>query len=302
LVFYGVWDVRYVPLLLVSIVGNYTAGYFIGRKRSAARLHAARGLLWVAITANLALLGYFKYAGFFVATTDRVFGGGLSVPEIVLPLGISFFTFTQIAFLVDVFRGKVEEYSFPHYLLFVSYFPHLIAGPVLHHKQMMPQFSEPKTYRINPEHLAVGVSIFLLGLAKKVILADHYAQYVTPVFNAVHVGQVPMFFDAWLGALTYTLQIYFDFSGYCDMAIGASLLFNVRLPMNFNSPYQATSIIDFWRRWHMTLSAFLRDYLYIRLGGNRHGQARRHINLMATMLIGGLWHGAGCLPGPSAQF
>ena len=192
-----------------------------------------------------------------------------------------------------MYRGIAREVNFIHYLLFVTYFPHLIAGPVLHHKQMMPQFANPATYRINAEHVAVGLTIFVLGLSKKVLIADNLAEYATPIFNAARDGQVLMLFEAWVGALAYTLQLYFDFSGYSDMAIGLSLMFNIRLPMNFDSPYQATSIIDFWRRWHMTLSAFLRDYLYYPLGGNRKGHARRYINLMATMLLGGLWHGAG---------
>jgi len=157
----------------------------------------------------------------------------------------------------------------------------------------MPQFANPATYRINPEHVAVGLTIFVLGLSKKVLIADNLAEYATPIFNAARDGQVLMLFEAWVGALAYTLQLYFDFSGYSDMAIGLSLMFNVRLPMNFDSPYKATNIIDFWRRWHMTLSAFLRDYLYFPLGGNRKGPTRRYLNLMATMLLGGLWHGAG---------
>jgi D-alanyl-lipoteichoic acid acyltransferase DltB (MBOAT superfamily) len=293
LAFYAAWDARYLLLLLGSILGNYSSGYFIGKKRTSEGSREASLALWGAITANLALLAYFKYATFFVVSANDIFSASYSVPDIVLPLGISFFTFTQIAFLVDVYRGKVHEYSFPHYVLFVTYFPHLIAGPVLHHKQMMPQFADPKTYRVNLRHVAVGATIFLLGLSKKVLIADYFSQYASPIFEAVRADQEPKFFEAWLGALTYTLQLYFDFSGYCDMAIGASLLFNVRLPLNFNSPYKATSIIDFWRRWHMTLSAFLRDYLYFPLGGNRKGPVRRYVNLLTTMLIGGLWHGAG---------
>jgi D-alanyl-lipoteichoic acid acyltransferase DltB (MBOAT superfamily) len=169
----------------------------------------------------------------------------------------------------------------------------LIAGPVLHHKQMMPQFSNPNTFLLNKRHLAIGLAIFVLGLSKKVLIADTLADYVTPIFKAVSNGYTLMLFEAWIGAIAYTLQLYFDFSGYSDMAIGLSLMFNVRLPMNFNSPYKAINMIDFWRRWHITLSTFLRDYLYIPLGGNRKGSKRRYFNLMATMLLGGLWHGAG---------
>ena len=194
---------------------------------------------------------------------------------------------------MDTYQGKVKEFNFVHYLLFVTYFPHLIAGPVLHHKEMMPQFAQRKVCHINWDNVAVGLTIFVLGLAKKVLIADSLAEFATPIFSAVAAGGQPMLFEAWIGALAYTLQLYFDFSAYSDMAIGISLMFNVRLPMNFNSPYQATSIIDFWRRWHMTLSRFLRDYLYIPLGGSRHGKARRYLNLFITMLLGGLWHGAG---------
>ena len=293
LVFYAVWDARFVLLLLGSIVINYGAGYWIGVKRAAERRRQAKQALVAAIAFNLILLGYFKYTNFFVASIHQILGSHVSALDIILPLGISFFTFTQIAFLVDVYRGIAREYNFIHYLLFVTYFPHLIAGPVLHHKQMMPQFADPNTYRIVPEHVAVGLTIFILGLAKKVLIADNLAEYATPVFNAARDGRVLMLFEAWVGALAYTLQLYFDFSGYSDMAIGLSLMFNVRLPLNFDSPYKATNIIDFWRRWHVTLSTFLRDYLYIPLGGNREGTARRYVNLMMTMLLGGLWHGAG---------
>jgi len=247
----------------------------------------------VAIAANLILLGYFKYAHFFADNLNHFAGTALSVGQVILPLGISFFTFTQIAFLVDTYQGKVKEFNFVYYTLFVTYFPHLIAGPVLHHKEMMPQFAKRNVCHINWDNVAVGLSIFVLGLAKKVLIADSLAEFATPIFNAVAAGGQPMLFEAWFGALAYTLQLYFDFSAYSDMAIGISLMFNVRLPMNFNSPYKATNIIDFWRRWHMTLSRFLRDYLYIPLGGSRHGKARRFLNLFITMLLGGLWHGAG---------
>jgi len=293
LTFYSVWDSGFLLLLLTSICFNYGAGHLIGHRVSSKKLGLAKSTLIFAITANLLLLGYFKYMNFFIDSTNVFFGMQISALDIILPLGISFFTFTQIAYLVDVYRGIAREYNFIHYLLFVTYFPHLIAGPILHHKQMMPQFGHSNTYRINVDNVAVGLSIFILGLAKKLLIADNLALYATPIFTAADAGSTIMFFEAWVGALAYTLQLYFDFSAYCDMAIGLSLMLNIRLPMNFNSPYKATSIIDFWRRWHMTLSAFLRDYLYFPLGGNRKGPARRYINLIATMLLGGLWHGAG---------
>lgn len=287
LFFYGYWNPTYVILLLASIGINYRFGQWIAAKPG------QRKPLTIAISANLALLAYYKYSNFFVTSLVAISGVDWSWPNIILPLGISFFTFTQIAYLVDTWRGQVREHSFVHYLLFVTYFPHLIAGPVLHHKEMMPQFARPSTYVVNAENIAVGLSVFILGLAKKLILADSLAEFANPIFSEVNQGGQPMLFEAWLGALTYTLQLYFDFSGYSDMAVGLSLMFNIRLPMNFNSPYKARNIIDFWRRWHITLSHFLRDYLYIPLGGNRKGPLLRHWNLFLTMLLGGLWHGAG---------
>jgi D-alanyl-lipoteichoic acid acyltransferase DltB (MBOAT superfamily) len=219
-------------------------------------------------------------------------GWKLDLPAIALPIGISFFTFTQIAFLVDSASGRARETRFVHYLLFVSYFPHLIAGPVLHHGEMIPQFRRAETYGPREDAIAVGFSVFLLGLFKKIMLADRIAPFANAAFDPVHAPSLGLV-AAWAGALAYAVQIYFDFSAYCDMAIGVSRMFNIALPMNFDSPYKACSIIDFWRRWHMTLSRFLRDYLYVPLGGNRKGSWRRHANLLVTMVLGGLWHGAG---------
>ncbi|MBK6637157.1 MAG: MBOAT family protein [Rhodocyclaceae bacterium] len=292
LFFYGWWNPLFVLLVMASITVNYAFGYAIGHARLISLLQA-KTVLTVSVVANLGLLAYFKYADFFIANLSRLTGMEMTVVNILLPLGISFFTFTQIAFLVDVYRGIAREYSFIHYVLFVTYFPHLIAGPVLHHKQMMPQFGHAETYRINLENINVGITIFIIGLAKKVLLADQFAMYANPVFDVVAHGGEPKLIEAWIGALAYTLQLYFDFSGYSDMAIGLSRMFNVKLPPNFDSPYKAQNIIEFWRRWHMTLSAFLRDYLYVPLGGNRKGLLRRYVNLMTTMLLGGLWHGAG---------
>ena len=290
LFFYGWWNSAYVLLLLLSIAFNYTSGFLLARLVRAGRRTMSGPFLAFAVTANLALLGYYKYAHFFVRIATDLTGGTSGLGHIVLPLGISFFTFTQIAFLVDVSRGYAREYNFVHYGLFVTYFPHLIAGPVLHHKEMMPQFQEAGTYRLNWEDVAVGLTIFFTGLFKKTVIADGVAPYASPLFALP--GQ-PDLLTAWGGALAYTFQLYFDFSGYSDMAIGLSRVFGVKLPLNFDSPYKAANIIDFWRRWHMTLSRFLRDYLYFSLGGNRHGVMRRYINLMVTMVLGGLWHGAG---------
>ena len=287
LIFYGWWNPLFVGLLLLSIAFNYVMGQAIDRWRNHSRLP-----LIAAITINLCALAYYKYANFFVDTLNALSGSHLALETILLPLGISFFTFTQIAFLVDAQRGHARERNPWHYLLFVTYFPHLIAGPVLHHAQMMPQFGLASTYRPDIGNISAGLSIFIIGLFKKIALADHFAGYANPVFDAAGHGLQPGTAEAWAGVLAYTLQLYFDFSGYSDMAVGLSRMFNIALPINFNSPYKATSAIDFWRRWHMTLSAFLRDYLYVPLGGNRKGAMRRYINLLITMVLGGLWHGA----------
>src|SRR6185436_7232213 len=214
-------------------------------------------------------------------------GTSLDIGHIVLPLGISFFTFTQIAYLVDVYR-EPARYDAARYALFVTYYPHLIAGPILHHREMMPQFGNPTAFRCDSANLAAGLTIFAIGLFKKVMLADSIAAYVAPVFDNAAGGYAPTLLEAWGAVLAYGLQLYFDFSGYSDMAIGLSKMLGVKLPLNFDSPYKAASIIEFWRCWHMTLSRFLRNYVYIPLGGNRSGKARRYLNLMITMLLGGL--------------
>jgi alginate O-acetyltransferase complex protein AlgI len=293
LFFYGWWNPAYVGLLLVSIFFNFAVGTALSREHARGHVRRNKWILGLGVATNLVLLGYFKYANFFVTNADAALNLGWQIETIILPLGISFFTFTQIAFLVDAYRGEVKETNFIHYGLFVTYFPHLIAGPVLHHKEMMPQFAQPSTYRVNWENLSIGLTIFSIGLFKKVVLADGIAPFASPVFSAAANGETLTFLEAWGGALAYTFQLYFDFSGYSDMAIGISRMFGVKLPLNFDSPYKAVNIIEFWRRWHMTLSRFLRDYLYFALGGNRKGPARRYLNLFVTMLLGGLWHGAG---------
>jgi D-alanyl-lipoteichoic acid acyltransferase DltB (MBOAT superfamily) len=292
LFFYGWWNPAYVGLLLGSIFFNYGIGYALAREHESGRGRRKNLLLALGVGGDLALLGYYKYANFFLDTANRLLGTGWQLEEILLPLGISFFTFTQIAFLVDAWSGKAREYRFIHYLLFVTYFPHLIAGPVLHHKEMMPQFAKAETYRPSWDNFTIGLTIFAIGLFKKAVLADGVSPYANEAFAAADAGERPDLLAAWGGALAYSAQLYFDFSGYSDMAIGLSRLFGIVLPLNFNSPYKAVNIIEFWRRWHMTLSRFLRDYLYIPLGGNRKGRARRYVNLMLTMLLGGLWHGA----------
>jgi len=291
LFFYAWWNPAYLGLIVLSILFNYAVGKSLSHHTQ--QPHIMRVILFFGISLNLGLLGYYKYANFFIDTTNQVLGMHTDIGTILLPLAISFFTFQQIAYLVDASRGEVKEYNFLHYCLFVTFFPQLIAGPIVHHKEMMPQFAKKSIYRIKYSNLAIGMSIFSIGLFKKVVLADGIAIYASPVFDSAATGIAPGFADAWVGALSYTLQLYFDFSGYCDMAIGVARMFGIRLPLNFHSPYKAVNIIDFWRRWHMTLSRFLRDYLYFPLGGNRKGTTRRYINLIITMVLGGLWHGAG---------
>jgi alginate O-acetyltransferase complex protein AlgI len=286
LVFYGAWRPIYLLLFLASIATNFLLGLAMeepSRRRAA-------GLCGVAL--NLAVLGFFKYGNFLLDTAHDLSGAALPHLDVILPLGISFFTFQQIAYLVDVMRGARVERDIVSFTLFVAFFPHLIAGPLVHHAEMIPQFKRERLGR-SARLAAQGWAIFVAGLFKKVVLADNLAQFVNPPFAHVDAGGSMPAQWAWLAILAYALQIYFDFSGYSDMAVGLALLFGIRLPVNFRSPYKAFSIIEFWRRWHITLSRFLRDYLYIPLGGNRFGVGRRYINLMLTMLLGGLWHGAG---------
>jgi alginate O-acetyltransferase complex protein AlgI len=289
LAFYAYWKPLLVFLLIGSILFNYVVGLFLAGDRPQAQRRA--GIIF-AIVVDLGLLAFFKYANFFLDTVEALGGFGRTTLNIVLPIGISFYTFTQIAYLVDSYKREVEERSFSSYVLFVTFFPHLIAGPVLHHKEMMPQFANPATYRFDWLKITLGALLFAIGLRKKVVFADSVAPWSNEIFNAAAKGAAPDLWSAWGGALAYTLQIYFDFSGYSDMAVGLGLMFGIKLPINFDSPYRSTSIVDFWRRWHMTLSRFLRDYLYIPLGGNRHGEFNRYRNLFITMLLGGLWHGA----------
>jgi len=287
-VFYGSWKPVYVILLFFSMGMNFTLGRILSRQDKWRR----RGILVFGVAVNLGLLAYYKYANFFVANVNAGFGTQWDIGNIILPLAISFYTFTQIAYLVDAWRGEAREYSFLHYCLFVTFFPHLIAGPLMHHQEIIPQFAKLRSREELWPDIAVGMTFFAIGMFKKVVLADSLAQYVDPLFDAAARGGPINTMDSWIATLGFSLQIYFDFSGYTDMAIGSARLFGIRLPENFRSPYKSTSIIDFWRRWHMTLSRFLRDYLYISLGGNRHGSARRYLNLAITMLLGGLWHGA----------
>lgn len=295
LFFYGYWNVIYIPLLLGSIFVNFFVGSALAdaprddKISKALKTFSAKTLLIFGIIFNVGLLAYFKYTDFLLENFNGIFGSNIPLPHIILPLGISFFTFTQIAFLVDAYKGEVREYNLTHYMLFVTYFPHLLAGPILHHAEMMPQFASRWNWAVRWRHVAIGLFLFSIGLFKKVVIADTFAEWANAGFDTATTLNL---FEAWATSLSYTLQLYFDFSGYTDMAIGMSLMFNIKLPINFNSPYKARDIQDFWRRWHMTLSRFLRDYIYIPLGGNRLGKMRNYLNLFSVFLIGGLWHGA----------
>lgn len=306
LFFYGWWNPRYVPLLIASMVFNYLVGGVLARRPT-------KSLLILGIAANLALLGYFKYTGFAVATADQLFGLDWTVPHILLPLAISFFTFQQIAYLSDAHDGLAVEHDFLNYSLFITFFPHLIAGPITHHREMLPQFADPDTFRPRWSNMSVGGTLFVIGLFKKVMIADVFGAYARPIFDSAASVAALSFFEAWTGALAYTLQIYFDFSGYTDMAIGLGLLFGISLPPNFNSPYKARSIIEFWSRWHMTLTRFLTAYIYnpivLRMTRARMAKGlplprRGRMTLgtfaslvafptILTMFLSGFWHGAG---------
>lgn len=288
LFFYAWWAPGYLVLMVGSILVNFGIGSHLAKVRVRGERHARYWLIG-GVGFNLALLGYFKYANFLVSNLNAFSGTQFDLPSIVLPLAVSFFTFTQIAYLVDSRRGEAKEYSLPNYFLFVTFFPHLIAGPILHHKEMMPQFDSRRNLSIRYPNVAMGLFLLSIGLFKKVMIADTFSRWVMAGFDQATSLN---FFEAWITSLSYTLQLYFDFSGYTDMAIGSALLFNIRLPINFNSPYKALSVQDFWRRWHITLSRFLRDYLYVPLGGNKGRLTRTLANLLVTFALGGLWHGA----------
>ena len=297
LFFYAYWDIEYLPLILGSIFLNFAFGTSLARAHQQSyqdgqKLRCGvnrKVVLATGIVANLLLLGYYKYANFLTDNFNVIFSTSHALQHTVLPLAISFFTFTQIVYLVDSYRGETAEYDLLNYSLFVTFFPHLIAGPIVHHRQIMPQFASRWTLTKRNSNILKGLFIFAIGLFKKVVIADSFAVWADAGFDG---GQELGFFSAWATSLSFTFQLYFDFSGYCDMAIGASLLFNIRLPINFNSPYKALDIQDFWRRWHLTLSSFLRDYLYIPLGGNRSSEYRTYLNIFITFVLGGLWHGA----------
>jgi alginate O-acetyltransferase complex protein AlgI len=300
LFFYSYWNIfapagqtptpGYIILIILSVVFNHQVGAAIAAAQPYS--NRAKLLLIVGTIINLSMIAYYKYANFFLDVVGGFFSAEWNLGTLILPLGISFYTFTQIAYLVDAYRGEVkgQNYDLPTYSVFILFFPQLIAGPILRHDELIPELRNLKNFVFSGQNFATGLTIFTLGLAKKIIIADTLSQWVAPVFSN---AESLTFIESWVGALSYTFQLYFDFSGYSDMAVGLGYMFNTTLPSNFNSPYKATSITDFWRRWHITLSNFLRDYLYIPLGGSRKGEVRRYTNLMITMLLGGLWHGAG---------
>lgn len=286
LLYYAWWRWENIWIILASIAFNFAWGKLLEPERT-----RRKALFAIGVAANLLLLGWFKYTDFLLNNLNTLLGTNLPLQHTILPLGISFFTFQQIAWLADIYSRKCEPRSegFANYCCFVCFFPQLVAGPIVHHQEMMPQFFARENHTINWENLYHGIFLFSMGLAKKVLLADNLSPLANYGFE--DAGSLSIL-DALFTSTTYTLQLYFDFSGYSDMAVGAALLFNIKLPWNFNSPYKATNIRDFWRRWHITLSRWLRDYLYIPLGGNRKSDSRTMLNLFVTFLLGGLWHGA----------
>jgi D-alanyl-lipoteichoic acid acyltransferase DltB (MBOAT superfamily) len=288
LIFYGYWKLEYVPLLVASVAVNFAFAEAIIRS---ATPRTSRRWLIAGVASNLLVLGYFKYTNFAVHFLGHLVQRDLGSFHIILPLAISFFTFTQISYLVDVSRDRHLHYNFLDYALFVVLFPHLIAGPIVRHWEIIPQFATSH-FRVNRDNFGVGMTLFLIGLCKKYV-ADSVAEYADTVYGAAAQGAALSHGDAWLGTVAFAFQIYFDFSSYSDMAIGLARMFGVKFPHNFDSPYKASSVIVFWERWHRTLTRFLREYVYFSLGGNRRGYARQNLNIMATMLLSGLWHGAG---------
>ncbi|MBO0961649.1 MBOAT family protein [Neobacillus sp. MM2021_6] len=286
LVFYSWWNINYLPLILISIAVNYTFGAILTKSYKKSN---RKSILTFGIVFNVGLLGYFKYTDFFLSTINSLVEKNFPLLHLALPLAISFFTFQQISYLVDIYRREIEGYKIYDYVLIVTFFPHLIAGPIIYYKEIMMELHK-ENYRVNVKNIAIGIFIFGIGLFKKVVIADSFSIWANQGYS--HAFDLN-FFEAWIASLSYTFQLYFDFSGYCDMAMGAALLFNIRLPINFNSPYKALNIQDFWRRWHITLGRFLTKYIYFPLGGNKRGLIRTYVNLLIIFLVSGFWHGAG---------
>lgn len=283
--FYSWWNVSFIFILIISIVFNFFLGRILNNNNTPHR----KALLTLGILINILNLSYFKYSDFFIVNINTIFRTSINLLNLALPLAISFFTFQQIAYLIDGYRREIKNYNFIDYTLFVTFFPQLIAGPIVYHKEIFPQFVN-NSKKVNFRNLTRGLFIFIVGLFKKIVIADTFGQYANTGYgNYVNLSTI----ESWFTTLSYTFQLYFDFSGYSDMAIGLALMFNIRLPINFNSPYKALDIQDFWKRWHITLSSFLTKYIYIPLGGNRKGVYRTYINIMIIFIISGFWHGAG---------
>lgn len=287
LYFYSHWNIKYLPIIVSSIAVNFTFATILNKIKG---LRLKKAVLTIGILFNIALLGYYKYSDFFISNVNAVFGANYSLLMLALPLAISFFTFQQVMYLVDTYREGTEEYTLLDYVFFVTFFPHLIAGPIVHHREIINQLRDGTNYKMKADNISSGLYIFVIGLFKKVIVADTLALWANSGYD--NIGSLSLF-DSWITTLAYTFQLYFDFSGYCDMAIGLGLLFNIKLPVNFNSPYKSLDIQDFWRRWHMTLGRFFTHYLYVPLGGNRKGKGRTYFNLFFIFFVSGLWHGAG---------
>lgn len=285
-VFYSWFNVSYVFLLATSIAFNFVVAKLIVR---ATAVSMRKLWLSIGVIINVGLLGYYKYADFFISNINAVSGSDFNLLHIILPVGISFFTFQQIAYLVDTYKNESDNYDLLNYSVFVSFFPQILSGPISHHKEMIAQFKDKALSKLNTGNIARGIFIFNMGLAKKIVIADTFGKVANHGYaNSELLGLL----DSWITSFSYSVQLYFDFSGYTDMAIGVALLFNIRLPENFWSPHKSVSIQEFYRRWHITLSRFMRNYIYIPLGGNRRGEVGTYFNLCVTFVIGGLWHGA----------
>lgn len=288
--FIGYTDIQYLFLIIISIIFNYYLSLLIVNPR--ANISLSRWLLTLGIVINLGILAYFKYADFFLDNLNAIAGSNFVLTNVIIPLGISFFTFEQISYLVDAYQGKLQKNTWLSYCFFISFFPYFSSGPIVKQREIVSQLEEKTLFHFNLENLAVGLTIFSIGLFKKIVLADNLINYITLIFASAEASINLSLIEVWSGVIAFGFQLYFDFSGYSDMAIGIGRMFGVILPLNFYSPYKSLNIINFWRTWHMSLSRFLKDYLYIPLGGNRLGKARQHFNLIITMLLGGLWHGA----------
>lgn len=287
--FYGYFNPSYVLIICGSIIGNFVISKILLWQREKGRMRSAKAVMLLGVAANVALLFYFKYFDFFLSNMNRVFHMDFAMRNIVLPLGISFFTFQQISYVVDSYRGETAGYSLLDYAVFVAFFPQLVAGPIVLHNELIPQLRAKENHRPDAGNLARGLYLFSAGLFKKVIIADTLGNLVKAGFDGLEILTT---IDVLLVIVCYALQLYFDFSGYSDMATGIGLMFNIRLPINFNSPYKARSILEFWDRWHMTLTRFLRQYIYFPLGGSKKGRIRTYVNIMIVFIVSGFWHGA----------